>query len=97
MAGEAIRAARAQAEIEVMRSYRALFLDEEGNMKPEAAIVLRDLERECGAAKKTLPTAKDGHVDPMKVVENFARVAMYRHIKERLFMPLDQLVKATEI
>lgn len=87
----------AERELEMARAYRALFLEEDGTLKPEAQIVLRDLEHVSGAAKKAMPTIKDGSVDPMRIVENFAKVAMYRHIKERLFAPLEQLKRVTEI
>ena len=90
------RADQAQAQIDIARAYRALFLDEDGGLKPEADIVLRDLERESGAARKSMPTIKDGSVDPMRIVENFAKVAMYRHVKERLFVPLERLKRLTE-
>lgn len=88
--------AKAQMELEIARAYRSLFLNDDGSFKPEAETVLRDLERECGVAKTKMPIIKDGSVDPLRIVENFAKVAVFRHVKERLFAPLNNLVKATE-
>ena len=79
-----------------MRAYRGLFLTEDGQYKPDAEIVLRDLEKECGATKKAMPTIKDGSIDPLRIVESFAKTAVYRHIKERLFADLIPLKRATE-
>lgn len=90
------RSEKAQQEINICRAYRAIMLNEDGSLKPEAEVILRDLEFECGAHKKTMPTIEDGSIDPLRIAENFAKTAVFRHVRERIYMPLDNLVKATE-
>lgn len=86
----------AEQQLQIMRAYRGLFLTEDGQLTPDAQTVMRDLEKECGASNKKMPTIKDGSIDPLRIAENFAKVAMFRHIKERLFADLIPLKRATE-
>lgn len=86
----------AQHNLDIMAAYRRLMLNEDGSMKPDAEIVLRDLEKECGTTVKNMPTTKDGSIDPLRIAENFAKSAVYRHIKERLFAPISPLRQVTE-
>ena len=87
---------RAQQELEIARAYRALFLNEDGTFVPDAEVIMRDLENHCGAHKKNMPTINDGSIDPMRIVENFAKVAVFRYVKERLFGPLDKWKREVE-
>lgn len=86
----------AEHQLEVARAYRALFLDEAGQIKPDADIVLRDLERECGWMVKALPTIKDGSIDPLRVAADQEKRRIFAHIKTRLFASIEQLKRATE-
>lgn len=90
------REALAQRELDTSRAYRELFLEEDGQIKPAAQTVLRDLEKECGWMVKALPTAKDGHIDPLRVAADMEKRRIFSHIKERLFAPLTNLQRATE-
>ena len=86
----------AEQKLQIMRAYRGLFLTDDGQLTPAAQIILRDLEKECGAADKTMPTTKDGSIDPLRIAANFGKATMFRHIKERLFADLIPLKRATE-
>ena len=86
----------ADQKLIIMRAYREIFLTDDGQLKPAAQIVLRDLEKECGASMKSMPTTKDGSIDPLRIAENFAKTAVFRHIKERLFADLTPIKRATE-
>ncbi len=86
----------AESQLQIMRAYRGLFLTEDGQLNPDAQLIMRDLEKECGASMKKMPTIKDGSIDPLSIVENFAKTAVFRHIKERLFADLIPLKRATE-
>lgn len=88
---------KAQAEIEICRAYRALFLEEDGRIKPEAETVLRDMERKCGWMVDSLPVGNDGHVDPYRAAAALEKRGVYGHIKKRIFEPLNALMRATEM
>lgn len=86
----------AEQRLEVARAYRSLFLDDSGQIKPDANIVLRDLEKECGWMVKAMPTTKDGSIDPLRIAADQEKRRIYAHIKERLFAPLEHLKRALE-
>lgn len=90
------RSQLAEHKLEMARAYRALFLNDDGSIKPDAQIVLRDLEKECGWMVKAMPTTKDGSIDPLRVAADYEKRRIFAHIKERLFAPLDQLKRVTE-
>jgi hypothetical protein len=73
-----------------------LFLNEGGDLKPEAEVILRDLERETGWMVNALPTNRDGDVDPYRAVANLEKRRIYAHIKKRIFEPLGDLKRITE-
>jgi len=72
---------------EIERAYRALFLEEDGSLKPEGEAVLRDLEKECGWMVSLMPTAPDGHVDPLRLAGVYEKRRTYAHVKKRIFAP----------
>jgi hypothetical protein len=80
----------------VSRSYRALFLNDDGTLKPEGEAILRDLERECAWMKTVMPITKDGSIDPLRLAEEAARRKVFALIKKRIFEPLEPYRKATE-
>ena len=83
-------------KLEVARAYRSLFLNDDGSFKPDGEIVLRDIEKVCGWMVTSLPTTKDGAVDPYQAVANLAKRKTFAHIKEQLFQPLEPLKRKTE-
>lgn len=87
---------RAQAEIDTARAWRGLFLDGQGNVKPDAMVVLRDMEKVTGWMVSSLPTGSDGHVDPLRLAAHHERRGIYAHIKKRLFGDLDSLIGQIE-
>ena len=86
----------ADQQLEVARAYRSLFLNEDGSFKPDAEIVMRDIELETGWMPKALPETKAGAVDPYKAVAQLEKRRTYAHIKKQLFKPLEQLKRKTE-
>lgn len=90
------RAQATQAQLDIMRAYRGIFLDDDGNPKPEADAVLRDLERVCGWMPKGLPVVKDGSIDPLRVVADAEKRTVFAHIKKQLFSDATKLKQATE-
>lgn len=83
----------AQRELEISRAYRVLFLNDDGTLKPEAEVVLRDLEKKCGWMLKAMPRVTDGSIDPLQLAADTSKRTIYAHIRERVFAPLDKLVK----
>lgn len=76
---------------EIERAYKALFLEADGlNLKPEAELVLRDLEKHCGWMVEQLPTAPDGHVDPLRLAGTYEKRRTYAFIKKRIFAKGDK-------
>jgi len=86
----------ANQQLELARAYRSLFLNDDGSFKPDAELVMRDIEKSCGWMVTSLPTTKDGSVDPYQAVANLAKRKIFAHIKEQLFKPLEQLKRKTE-
>jgi len=87
----------AEERLRVSGAYRALMLKEDGTLKDDAEIVLRDLEKACGWMSDSLPVGTDNHVDPYRAVASTARRGVFAHIKKRLFEPLGKYRKQTEI
>ncbi len=90
------RQTRAQQKLDIARDYRALFFDENGNLKPEGEVVLRDLERECGWMPKPMKVGDNGHIDPLRLAADTEKRRIYAHIRESLFGDLLHLKRATE-
>ena len=86
----------ADVKLELLRAYRALFLNEDGSLKAEGELILRDLEKECGWMVEGMPIAPNGHVDPMRLAGNYAKRGIYAHIKKRIFDPLLAIKRQTE-
>jgi len=86
----------AQLKIDTARAYRSLMLNDNGELKPEAEAVLRDLEKQCGWMVDTAPTDGNGAVDTHKMAGMWFKRQTYAHIKMRLFGPLEPLIKVIE-
>jgi hypothetical protein len=86
----------AQERIDICRAYRSLFLDGNQNIKPEAEVILRDLEKETGWMVTALPTTRDGSIDPLRVAADLEKRRIYAHIKKRLFEPLGDMKRILE-
>jgi hypothetical protein len=80
------------SELETARSWRRLFLNDDGTFKPDAEAVMRDLEARCGWMKHQLPVGTDGHVDPYKLAAAHEVRGVYAHAKKRLFGDISKLV-----
>lgn len=87
---------RAQQKLDLIRSYRAIFCNEKGDLLPDAEDVLRDLERECGWMPKALPTISTGAVDPIRIAADTEKRRVYAHIRAMLFGDVMHLRRATE-
>ena len=59
-------------------------------------MVLRDLEKVCGWMPKSMPTTKDGSIDPLRVVADAEKRVVFAHIKMQLFKDIAELKRATE-
>lgn len=56
---------KVEKQIGLRQAYRQLFLNDEGKMKPEAMVVMRDLARFCYANKASAKMSpKSGMIDP---------------------------------
>jgi len=86
----------AQAKLDMARAYRGLMLNDDGSIKPEAEVVLRDLEKQCGWMVDTAPTDGNGAVDTHKMAGMWFKRQTYAHIKTRLFGPLEPLIRIVE-
>ncbi|MCP4206961.1 MAG: hypothetical protein GY767_07940 [Shimia sp.] len=80
-------------ELEVIRSWRALFLNDDGSLRDNAGAVLRDLEAICQAMRTDLPVDDQSRVDPSRVVEIHAKRAVFITAKKRLFGPIGHLTE----
>ncbi len=78
-------------ELEVIRAWRALFLNDDGSLRDNAESVLRDLEAICQATRTDLPLDEHSRVDPYRVVETHAKRAVFLTAKKRLFGPINHL------
>ena len=86
----------AQSKLDIARAYRGLMLTEQGDIKPEAEIILRDLEKQCGWMVDAAPVDNTGAVDTHRMSGMWFKRQTYAHIKKRLFEPLDKYVKTVE-
>ncbi len=82
---------RGADELEVIRSWRALFLNDDGSWRDSAEAVMRDLEAICQATRTDLPLDDHSRVDPFRVVEIHAKRAVFIIAKKRLFGPINHL------
>lgn len=83
-------------EIEIYRAWRALMLTETGALKPDAEIVLRDLENMTGWMRTDLPVDKGGAVDPYKATSALATRAVFAKVKKRLFQDIRNMKRKEE-
>ncbi len=61
-------------------AYRRLLLDDAGNWREDARLVLADLELVCYAIRSTIPGGP-GPIDPMRVAHNEGCRSVFHHIK----------------
>jgi hypothetical protein len=66
-------------------------LNDDGTLKPDAELIMRDLEKVCGWMVSTLPVDDQNRVDPLRAAAALERRGVYAHVKTRLFGPLDKL------
>ena len=85
-----------EAELEMVRAYRGLFLREDGTLKPEGEVVMRDLEKTTKWMVGKLPIDQSGRVDPLQLAADQSRREVYAHIKTRLFASLERYKRQTE-
>lgn len=68
-------------------------LNDDGTLKPDAELIMRDLEHVCGWMVSALPVDNEGRVDPLKTAAALEKRGVYAHVKKRLFGPLDALLE----
>lgn len=83
-------------QLDIARCWRRLFLNDDGSFRPDAETVMRDIESECGAMRSVLPVTSADAIDPYRAVADLKAQMIYRHIKIRLWGPLDKLIKTQE-
>ncbi len=82
-------------------AYRRLFLNNQGELHPDAAIVLNDLANFCGAHKPSLRNGAQG-VDPFATVyaegrrEAWLRIFTFLNVDERKLMKQMQAVQQND-
>jgi hypothetical protein len=79
--------------MDVMRAWRAMFLNETGGWNSDAETVIRDLESMCKSTIVDMPMDNHGRADPYRLAEIHAARAVFIKIKRRLFGPVDHLQK----
>jgi hypothetical protein len=79
-------------ELRIARAWRAIMLNDDGTLKPDAELIMRDLERVCGWMVSALPTDDSGRVDPLRTAAALEKRGVYAHAKKRLYGPLDRLL-----
>lgn len=89
-------AERASAELATSRAWRALFLNDDGTFKPEADVVIRDLEGLCAWMKMDLPMDDAHRVDGMALARDTGKRTVFAAVKKRLFADLTGLKRRTE-
>jgi hypothetical protein len=83
-------------------AYRRLFLDNRGDLSPDAEIVLADMKRFCCATKATIRLDEQGKVDPyaMAIAEGrrevWNRMNSYLYIDEKVIQNLTETEKVYE-
>jgi hypothetical protein len=88
---------RAQIERIFMKrqAYRRMFLDQDGNVRPDAEVVLADLKKFCRAVTPTIvvsPVQKT--IDPMAMAmaegrrEVWNRLMAYLHLEDKIVLNL---------
>ena len=78
--------------LRMARAWRAIMLNDDGTLKPDAELIMRDLESACGWMVSSLPVDNEGRVDPLKTAAAQEKRGIYAHVKNRLFGPLDKLI-----
>lgn len=77
------------------QAYRRLFLDQSGNMRPDAEVILADLKRFCRANSSTAmvsPISKS--IDPMAMAmaegrrEVWNRLMAFLHLEDKIVLNL---------
>jgi len=79
------------------RSYRRVFLDGDGNLGPEAKVVLGDLRRFCRATSSTMivsPVSKT--IDPLAMAMAEGRREVWNRIQAHLYVNEKQVFQLQE-
>ena len=79
-------------QLRLARAWRAIMLNDDGSLKPDAELMMRDLEQACGWMVSTLPIDNQGRVDPLRTAAALEKRGIYAHVKKRLYGPLDKLI-----
>lgn len=69
------------------RAYRTLFLDQDGNVAPQAQLVLADLKKFCRAASSTIvvsPVSKT--IDPLAMAMAEGRREVWNRLMAHLYI-----------
>jgi hypothetical protein len=79
-------------ELQLARAWRAIMLNDDGTLKPDAETIMRDLEKVCGWMVSAIPVDNHGRADPLRTAAALEKRGVYAHVKKRLFGPLDKLI-----
>ncbi len=79
--------------LETARAWRRIMLADDGTLKRDAELMMRDLEAVCGWMVSALPVDDQGRVDPYRTAAALERRGIYAHAKKRLFGPLDAMLE----
>lgn len=78
-------------------SYKAIFLDKFGKVKPEAVYCLADLKRFCCADSTTVRISpKSGQIDPLAMAMAEGRREVFMRIQHYLRLDEQELLKMKE-
>ena len=86
----------ARARLDLVMAWKRLFLDEAGQVRPDARTVFRDLGAFCGNGNPVLPLDGTGRIDPMQAVNLVSRMQVYSFIEGRLNTSVADLKRKIE-
>jgi len=78
-------------------SYRRLFLDDRGNLLPDAEIALADLKRFCNGAKSSIRLGSGGSVDPYAMAVAEGRREVWNRLNTYLYLDDKTVTNLTEV
>ena len=77
-------------------AYRRVFLDDRGDLTPDAQIVLADLTRFCNARKSSIRLDKQDRVDPYAGITGEGRREVWNRINSYLYIDEKIIQNLTE-
>ena len=90
------RTEAARERLEILHAWRRLFFDDRNELKPEAVVVMRDLERAGHQTRTTSAVDSGGRIDPLRMALNEGKRMAFLHVRARLYEPLEPVMRAAE-